>query len=49
MSGYADGGWITNGRQEIPPINYMLFDTKWESSNKLIFDIRNGEVYLENN
>lgn len=49
VKGYIDGGWITDGRQDIPPINYMLFNSKWESEKKLIFDIKNGEVYLEDN
>ncbi len=49
VKGYIDGGWITNGRQDILPINYMLFNSEWESKNKLIFDIKNGEVYFEDN
>ncbi|MCY0976650.1 fibronectin type III domain-containing protein [Chryseobacterium wangxinyae] len=46
VEGYLDG-WIFGGKQNFGPINYLLFDTSWESSKKLIFDLKNKDIYLE--
>ncbi len=49
ISGYIDG-WLVGGKKKIdPPINFVLFNTYTESDTKLIFDIKNGEIFLEDN
>lgn len=43
VDGYVDS-WLT-GRETFN-FKYLIFDTYWESNQKLIFDLKNKEIYL---
>lgn len=47
LQGYVDC-WLTGGREDFN-FSLVVFESKWESSTRLIFDLKNGEIYTEDN
>ena len=45
VEGYVDG-WLVGGKKNFN-FSFVLLETKWESEKKLIFDVKNGEIYTE--
>ena len=45
VEGYIEG-WLVRGKKDFN-FSFILLESKWESEKKLIFDVKNGEIYTK--